>query len=33
MSKFYNSLKNSIKDEISRIDRLEDLSKMIKVVV
>jgi hypothetical protein len=33
MSKFYNSLKDFIKDEISRIERLEDLAKMIEMAI
>jgi hypothetical protein len=33
MSEFYNGLKDSIKDEISRIDRPKDLAEMIETAI
>jgi hypothetical protein len=33
MSKFYNGLKDFIKDEISRIDQPEDLTEIIEIAV
>jgi hypothetical protein len=33
MSKFYNNLKDFIKDEINRIDRPKDLAEMIETAI
>jgi hypothetical protein len=33
MSKFYNNFKDSIKDEISHIDRLKNLAEMIEIMI